>query len=231
MFAALRMSAVMGMSLGPLERLAPGMIFAWTFLWLLGIVGAAVGRIGLRRSATRAPGGRRYASGPGLLLGTRPVIFPTGIGRQSAKLRGFGGGTPKTGRCRDLRVLQVVRAEANGHTPVQTQLEHHPTPALPRIDRLAPLVAAVAEADDVVIGHHPLLLDRQDRRQAEPSQRPVRVAAVTGCLRKAPVVRRQQPFEHRIRLGLRAGVGQTQFLDPAVLRRAERTLDASFGLR
>src|SRR5581483_1144864 len=86
MFAALRMSAVMGMSLGPLERLAPAMIFAWTFLWLLRIVGAAVGRIGLRRSAPRAPGGRRYASGPGLLLGTRPVIFPTGIGRQSAKL-------------------------------------------------------------------------------------------------------------------------------------------------
>src|ERR1022692_5163210 len=90
-FTAVRMSGVMGMSLRPFERLAPRMILGWTFRALTGIVGLAVGRIGLRRSATRAPAGRLYARGPGLLLGVSVLFFNTGVGRQCAKLRGFGG--------------------------------------------------------------------------------------------------------------------------------------------
>src|SRR4051812_40411685 len=72
-----------------LEALAPRMILGWTSSALGGILGRAAGRIGLRRSATRAPVGRLHASRPGPLTRGRVFFFPTGIGRQSAKLRGF----------------------------------------------------------------------------------------------------------------------------------------------
>src|SRR5215213_3694192 len=91
----IKMSAVTGLSLLLLEGLAPGMIFGWTFAGLAVILRRAVGRIGLRRSATRAPAGRRYASRLGLLTRGRAFFFPTGIGRQSVKLRGAGGRAPR----------------------------------------------------------------------------------------------------------------------------------------
>ena len=49
------MSAVRGLSLLPLEGLAPGVILGWTVRPLGAILGRAGGRIGQRRSATRAP--------------------------------------------------------------------------------------------------------------------------------------------------------------------------------
>src|SRR5206468_7781777 len=66
-FTAIRMSAVRGLSLLPLERPPPRVIRGWTAAALRGILGRAAGRTGLRRSATRAPGGRLYASRPGPL--------------------------------------------------------------------------------------------------------------------------------------------------------------------
>src|SRR5690242_20841782 len=121
------MSAVRGLSLPPLVPPPPGMILRWTVPLLLGIVAPAVGRIGLRRSATRAPAGRLYARGRGLRRGG-PALFcpPPGVGRQGAKLRGPGGRAPRGGG--HLLVLQVVLPEANRHAAVQAQLDHH-TPA------------------------------------------------------------------------------------------------------
>src|SRR5580704_9125443 len=52
------------------EFLTPRMIFRWTPGRLCGISCLAVGRIGLRRSATRAPAGRSHARGTGRLSST-----------------------------------------------------------------------------------------------------------------------------------------------------------------
>src|SRR5271170_775720 len=85
--APVEMSGVTTLSLLPLERLSPRMICGWTPLPSPAILRPAVGRIGLRRSATRAPGGRLYASGPGSLRGSRVVgRLRTGVGRQCDKL-------------------------------------------------------------------------------------------------------------------------------------------------
>jgi hypothetical protein len=56
------------------------------------LVGAG-GRIGLRRSATRAAVGQRYGWGPGLERG--PVFFSNSRVLSGDKLRGFGGGPPR----------------------------------------------------------------------------------------------------------------------------------------
>ncbi len=58
------MSAVWTLSLLPLERFAPRMVLGWTVGLLVAILRRAVGRIGLRRSATRAPADRLYARRP-----------------------------------------------------------------------------------------------------------------------------------------------------------------------
>src|SRR5947199_7138023 len=60
-------SAVRTLSLRALERLPPRVILGWTALALAAILAGAVGRIGLRSRATRAPAGRLYASRPGPL--------------------------------------------------------------------------------------------------------------------------------------------------------------------
>jgi transposase len=85
LFRTVEMSAVRGVSLPPFVRLPPGVIFGWTSLLLPAILARAVGRIGLCRSATRAPAGRLYASRPGP-RGGRAFFFSTGIGRPCAKL-------------------------------------------------------------------------------------------------------------------------------------------------
>src|SRR5262249_10890214 len=143
-FAAIRMSAESSLACHPLvRRPPPRVIFAWTFLRLGGILSAAVGRIGLRRSATRAPAGRLYARGPGRRW-RLPVPFSRGgVGRQCAKLRGFGGGTPNRCPRRHLLVFQVVPLEADRHAPIQAQLDHHPAATLARVDRLEQLVEAI----------------------------------------------------------------------------------------
>src|SRR5271156_3807571 len=141
------MSAGKPLSLGPLVRLTPRMIFAWTFSRPAAIVAAAVGRIGLRRSATRAPAGRLYARGPGLRLRLPvPFFFDCGVGRQCAKLRGFGGGTPNQCPRRHFLVAQVVALKPDRHAAVQTLLDDHAATTLARIDRLEQLVEAILEA-------------------------------------------------------------------------------------
>src|SRR5262245_17012390 len=60
-FMTVEMSGDKTLSFLPLERLTPRMILGWTAPFLGGIFRLAVGRIGLRRSATRAPDGRLYA--------------------------------------------------------------------------------------------------------------------------------------------------------------------------
>src|SRR5947209_5326076 len=69
-------SAVRTLSLRPLERLPPRVILGWTALALAAILAGAVGRIGLRSRATRAPAGRLYASGPGPLTGSLACLLP-----------------------------------------------------------------------------------------------------------------------------------------------------------
>src|SRR5262245_9567917 len=227
----IEMSAVIRLSLLLVEPPAPGEILGWTFAGLAAILRRAVGRIGLRRSATRAPAGRLHARWPGPLTRGRVLFSPLGIGRQRAKLRGSGGSAPRTARWRDLPVLQITALKADRQRPIQTQFDHHLAPPLPGPDRLEQLVKAVAEAHRVVVGHHPLLLDRQDRRQVlRRSQRPVRVTRLPRRLAEAAVVRGQQAFQQTV--GLRAGrhLRQAQLLDPAVLGGAEGTLDAPLGL-
>src|SRR5262245_55364464 len=104
--APIGMSAVRAVSLLPLERLAPGVILGWTVRPLGAMFRRAGGRVGQRRSATRAPAGRLHASRPGPLLGGRAFLAPAGIGRRCAKLRGSGGRAPRASRLRDLPVLQ-----------------------------------------------------------------------------------------------------------------------------
>src|SRR5262245_41441935 len=92
--ATVEMSGVETLSLGALERLPPGVVRGWTPRLLAAILGRAVGRIGLRRSATRAPAGRLYARGRGLLVRAPALFSFLGVGRPSAKLRGSGGRAP-----------------------------------------------------------------------------------------------------------------------------------------
>src|SRR5262245_52529672 len=75
----IKLPAVRSPSLLPHERLAPGVILGWTAPLLLVIVGGAVGRIGLRRSATRAPAGPMASEQPMHLRPRHgpPVIQPT----------------------------------------------------------------------------------------------------------------------------------------------------------
>src|SRR4051812_49904043 len=91
--AAVETSAVWTLSLLRLERLSPRVVLGWTGTALSGIVRLAVGRIGLRRSATRAPGGRLYARGREFCHRALVLLFFThpGVGRGGAKLRGFWG--------------------------------------------------------------------------------------------------------------------------------------------
>src|SRR5579885_1653800 len=64
--ATLEMSAVRTLSPLARETFPPRMILGWTIRFLLAMVRRVVGRIGLRRSATRAPADRLYATRPGL---------------------------------------------------------------------------------------------------------------------------------------------------------------------
>src|SRR5262245_4204870 len=100
------MSGVGGVSLLPLEGLAPGVILGWTPRPLAATLRLAVGRIGLRRRPTRAPGGRPYARGRALLTrGPALGLFlRPGVGRQGDKLRGSGGRAPRAGPRRNLLV-------------------------------------------------------------------------------------------------------------------------------
>src|SRR5262249_40521425 len=118
------MSGDKTLSFLPLERLTPRMILGWTAPFLGGIFRLAVGRIGLRRSATRSPDGRLYARGWRLLTRV-PAFFRLhpGVGRLSAKLRGSGGRAPSASRRHDLRVLQVMPPEADRQAAVQALLE------------------------------------------------------------------------------------------------------------
>ena len=68
-FAEIEMSAVSLLSVDVFALLLPEMLLAWTVRLLLAIFVAAVGRIGLRMSATRAPASGLYVSRPGLLGG------------------------------------------------------------------------------------------------------------------------------------------------------------------
>src|SRR5579872_1060688 len=134
-FTALRMSAGLTFTSALGCRLAPGMILGWTPGWLWFILLGAVGRIGLRRSATRALDGRLYASRPGLRLRSSACFRIPGVGRQSAKLRGFGGSAPTTRTGNDLVVLQVMLLKAEGHRAIQSQFDDHGTAPLAGIDR------------------------------------------------------------------------------------------------
>jgi hypothetical protein len=163
--ATLEMSAVGTLSLLPLERFASGMVLGWTILLLDAILRRVVGRRGLRRSATPAPADRLYARRPGLLSRGLPFVLLPGVGRRSVKRRGSGGGTPRTATHRHFAVGQLLIPKADRHTPVQTLLDHHPTAALTGRRRRQQLIEAILEAHCVVIGHHPLLLNTQNRRQ------------------------------------------------------------------
>ena len=109
------------------------MILGWTLLTLVVIVRVAVGRIGLRRSATRAPGGRLYASRRGFLSGRRVCFFPIGIGPRCVKLRGVWGAEPPSAFGRDdFFVPQVMSAKADRHRAVQSQFHDHLAATLTR---------------------------------------------------------------------------------------------------
>src|SRR6476646_10668978 len=137
------MSACLSLCSGTLVCLAPGMILGWTVRPLGGIFRAAGGRIGLRRSATRAPFGRLYANGPGLSFrGRTRLVFRAGVGRQSAKLRGFGGRAPKASRRRQLLIVQVSLTQPNHQAAIPSPLQDHPAATLTGIDRLEQLIEA-----------------------------------------------------------------------------------------
>src|SRR5271157_4460631 len=84
------------------QPFSPRMILRWTERSLHAVPIRAVGRIGLRRSATRAPGGRRYASGTGFLHRPPSWTLLAGIGRPCGKLRRVGGTAHKGIPVRDL---------------------------------------------------------------------------------------------------------------------------------
>jgi hypothetical protein len=86
-------------------------------------------------------------------------------------------------------VLQVVLFETDRHSPIQAHLDHHLAAALTRVDRLVQLVATILETHRVVVGHHALLLEAQDRRHVEARpQHPVRVAGLARRHAEQPVV-------------------------------------------
>src|SRR5947208_3569649 len=153
LFMKIEMSAVRSLSLVLFERLPPRMILAWTPTFLRGILLLAVGRIGLRRSATRAPGGRLYARGRGLLRRVPALFFfpHAGVGRQCAKLRGSGGRAPSAARRHDLLILQVATPEPDRQAPIQPLLDHYLATALSGVGRLQQLIETIAEPDRVVV--------------------------------------------------------------------------------
>jgi hypothetical protein len=136
--APVEMSGVGTLSLLSLERLSPWMIFGWTPTLAAAILGRAVGRIGLRRRATRAPDGRLYASRLGSLTRSRAFFRPTGVGRQCAK------------RIRDVTILKIVDTKSDRQTPIEAFLHHHPPATLTRIDRRQQLIQTIAETNRVV---------------------------------------------------------------------------------
>ena len=151
------------------------------------------------RRRERDPSARWSASrqGTGIRSTPRPFLL-LASGVAAAWLRGPG----MSRAARNLVVLQVVVAEADRHRPIQTQFDDHLAAALSGIDRLVQLVEPILEADRVVVGHHPLLLDAQDRRQVDaplPSGA-MRVAGLRGRHAEAPVVLGQQPLQHRVGL-------------------------------
>src|SRR6266481_223390 len=105
----IEMSGVMILSLLPLERLAPRMILRWTACLLVAILRPAVGRIGLRRSATRAPAGRLHVRGPGRSRIARVfACIVTDISLQCDKLSAPSARAEPRPVRRDLSVLQVM---------------------------------------------------------------------------------------------------------------------------
>jgi len=223
------MSAGPTFSLASFRRPPPRMILGWTPWRLRFILLRAAGRIGLRRSATRAPGGRLYARRPGLPLGGSAFVCTAGVGRQSAKLRGFGGRAPKTRAVNHLVVLQVVLLIADCHRAIQSCFNDDAAASFAGIDRRLQLIEAVVPADGVVVGHDPLLLDGENRCQVEGRfQGAMRVATLSSRLGEAAVVVWHHTFQDGVGFVQGSGSGQTEFLHPAILSRAERTLDASF---
>src|SRR4051794_27800343 len=149
------MSGVRAMSLARFEAPAIGVILGWTVLPLGAILGGAVRRTGLCRSATRALGGRLYASRPGPHLGGRASLGLAGIGRRCGKLRGFGGRAPKADTAGDVTIPQVVPGEPDRHRVVQSLLDDYLAFPLAWVDRRHQLVEPVVEPHRVVVGHHP----------------------------------------------------------------------------
>ena len=86
------MCGFMQRSLGKSWRAA--MVGEWPASGLVRSLVGAGGRIGLRRSATRAAVGQRYGWRPSLERGS--VFFRNSRVLSGDKLRGFGGGAPKT---------------------------------------------------------------------------------------------------------------------------------------
>lgn len=94
------------------------------------------------------------------------------------------------------------------------------------------LVKAILETYRVVVGHHPLLLKAQDRRQVVIwPQRPMGIGRLTSCLAEAAIMPRQQSCQNLIGSLGAVHTGQTQFLDPTVLGCAEAPFDPPLGLR
>jgi len=178
--ATLEMSAVRTLSLLAAEVFPPRMILGWTIRFLLPRVGLVVGRIGLRSSATRAPADRLYTTRPGLRRRGLAFVLLPGVGRKSVKLRGSGGRAPSTASRRHFAVTQILIAKADGHTPIQTLLDHHPATPLTGMHRGQQLVKTILETHGIVVGHHPLLLNAQDRRQVVAwPQRPMGIRRLT----------------------------------------------------
>jgi len=214
-----------------LGGLSPRVCFRWPFLRQRGIARTAVGRIEFRRGATRASGGRRDARA-GFARGTPLSLRRTGIGRRSVELRGVGGRAPKSFPARQLPVLQLVLPEADHQRAAGTLLDDHPAAALSRVDRLQQLEVPIVEPHHVVVAHHPLALDRQDRLQpVARSQTTVTVRCHSRGLREPPVVLGHQRLQQRVRplAGLR--LRQPQLLHPAILGRAERSLHTPLRMR
>src|SRR5688500_18235701 len=67
-------------------------------------------------------------------------------------------------RC-DRLVRQIVLPEPDRHRPIATHFHHHPAATLARVHRLLQLVELVLETHHVVVAHHTLPLQRQDRLQ------------------------------------------------------------------
>jgi hypothetical protein len=111
-----------------------------------------------------------------------PVSVPLGVGRECGKLRGVWGQRSPGPTPRDpFVVLQVLVPEADRPAALPARLEHHSSPSRPRVNGLAHLVDTVLQAHRVVIGHHPLVRDTQDRPRVVPApQRPVAALGLAG---------------------------------------------------